>query len=85
MVSPCNGAFCSAATRTIGEHMTPTKELLVIRERERFRMTAISRVQWWRLEREGKVPRRITLGENSVGWLKSELEGWIAAKAAARD
>jgi len=61
-----------------------TTELQIIRERERFRMTAISRVQWWRLEREGKVPKRIPLGPNSVGWLRHELEQWINARAGER-
>lgn len=57
----------------------------VVREAERFRMTGLSRVQWWRLERDGKVPRRIHLGENSVGWLRSEIENWITDRIAARD
>ncbi|MDN5940627.1 MAG: AlpA family phage regulatory protein [Nitrospira sp.] len=61
-----------------------TEELEVIRERERFRKTAVSRVQWWRMEREGQVPKRITLGKNSVGWLRHEIEGWLRAKADSR-
>ena len=59
-------------------------DLQVIREKDRRNMTGVSRVQWWRLEKMGKVPRRLSLGENSVGWLRHELEGWISSKAAAR-
>jgi prophage regulatory protein len=57
----------------------------IVREHERFRITGLSRVQWWRLEREGKVPRRIQLGVNSVGWLRHELEAWVADRAAQRE
>ena len=62
----------------------PTAELRVLREKDRFRLTGLSRVQVWRLEREGRFPKRIQLGTNSVGWLASELDAWIAAKAKAR-
>ena len=62
----------------------PTAELQVLREKERLRLTGYSRVQVWRLEREGKFPKRIQLGANSVGWLKHEVDAWIREKAAAR-
>ncbi len=57
----------------------------VVREAERFKITGISRVQWWRLEREGRVPRRLQLSVNAVGWLRHELNEWISARAAERD
>lgn len=63
----------------------PTPELQVLREKDRFRLTGLSRVQAWRLEKEGRFPRRIQLGVNSVGWLKHELDSWINTKRAARD
>ena len=56
----------------------------IVREPERFRITGLSRVQWWRLEQTGEVPRRIQLGVNSVGWLKHELESWVADRVARR-
>lgn len=58
--------------------------LSVVREHDRRDMTGLSRVQWWRLEREGKVPKRIQLGENSVGWLRHEIQAWISERAAQR-
>ncbi|MDN5941579.1 MAG: AlpA family transcriptional regulator [Nitrospira sp.] len=58
--------------------------LQILREKARFRLTAISRVQWWRLEKMDRVPKRIQLGDNSVGWLRHEIESWIKAKAAGR-
>ncbi len=39
----------------------------------------------WRLEKAGRFPRRIKLGPNSVGWLASEIDDWIAARVAERD
>lgn len=38
-----------------------------------------------RLEKLGKFPRRIQLGENRVGWLISEIDAWISARVAQRD
>jgi prophage regulatory protein len=37
-----------------------------------------------RLERAGQFPRRVQVGAGRVAWLESEVEAWIAAKAAAR-
>jgi prophage regulatory protein len=38
-----------------------------------------------RLEREGKFPRRIALGDNRVGWIEEEIDAWIRARMTARD
>jgi prophage regulatory protein len=43
-----------------------------------------SKVHLWRLEREGKFPRRVKLGENRHGWLESEIDDWIAERMASR-
>jgi predicted DNA-binding transcriptional regulator AlpA len=62
----------------------PTDGWQIVREPERKAMMGISRVTMWRLEREGLAPKRIQIGENSVGWLRHEIEGWIKRKAAGR-
>lgn len=49
----------------------------IIRSAEVTRKTGLSRTTLWRLEREGKFPRRIQLGENSVGWSEDEIHEWI--------
>jgi prophage regulatory protein len=36
-----------------------------------------------RLEKAGKFPRRIRLGQNRVGWYLSEIEAWVASRRAA--
>jgi prophage regulatory protein len=66
-------------SKIVSEHA-----LQIVREPERLRMTGVSRVQFWRLERDGKAPARVPLGPNSVGWLKHELEEWIVGRAALR-
>lgn len=38
-----------------------------------------------RLEKAGKFPKRIRLGENAVGWLADEIEAWIQERVDARD
>jgi prophage regulatory protein len=38
-----------------------------------------------RLERAGQFPRRVKLGPNSVGWVETEIEGWVESKIAARE
>jgi prophage regulatory protein len=43
-----------------------------------------SRVHLTRLERAGKFPHHIDLGENSIGWFEDEIDGYLEEKAAAR-
>jgi predicted DNA-binding transcriptional regulator AlpA len=37
------------------------------------------------MEKTGKFPKRILLGPSAVGWLASEVYGWLEQKAAERD
>lgn len=43
-------------------------------------VSALSRVTVWRMERDGKFPRRRQLAANSVGWLKSEVDAWVESR-----
>jgi prophage regulatory protein len=36
-----------------------------------------------RLEKAGKFPRRIKLGENRVGWRLIDIEEWVSARLPA--
>jgi prophage regulatory protein len=38
----------------------------------------------WRLEREGKFPKRVPLSESRHGWAESEIDDWIAERMASR-
>ena len=57
----------------------PPRERFV-REPERTRLTGLSRSAWYKLEKEGKVPRRIRLNPRTVAWRLTELEAWMAGK-----
>jgi prophage regulatory protein len=53
-----------------------------VREPECRLITGLSRVTRWRLEREGKFPRRRRLSSGAIGWLRSEIATWVATRAA---
>lgn len=38
-----------------------------------------------RLEAQGLFPKRVRLGQNRVGWVRSEVEDWIRARIEQRD
>ena len=38
-----------------------------------------------RLEKAGRFPKRIRLGQNRVAWLLSEVEDWIDERLLERD
>ena len=38
-----------------------------------------------RLEKDGRFPKRVRIGENRVAWLLSEVEHWIAVRVAQRE
>ena len=38
-----------------------------------------------RMEKEGKFPKRVQLGQNRVGWVEAEVDEWIKARIAERD
>ncbi len=57
----------------------------VLRKKEVANRVGYSAMHIWRMEREGRFPRRLQLGPNAVGWLESEVDDWISARAAERD
>ena len=44
-----------------------------------------SKVHLWRLERDGKFPKRVPLGESRHGWLESEIDDWLLERMATRN
>jgi prophage regulatory protein len=38
-----------------------------------------------RLEKEGRFPRRVRLGQQRVAWVEAEIDDWISAVVATRD
>ncbi len=57
----------------------------LIDAKERRLLVPYSDMHVWRLERDGKFPKRIKIGPNRVAWRLSEILAWIDEKADARD
>jgi predicted DNA-binding transcriptional regulator AlpA len=57
----------------------------LVREAERKHITSISRSRAWTLERQGRFPKRITLGSRSVCWRLSELKAWVKGEYPAEE
>ncbi len=51
-----------------------------IRESEVARITALSRTTRWRLERDGKFPRRRRISASAVAWLENEVQDWLRSR-----
>jgi prophage regulatory protein len=54
----------------------------IIKAKE-IRAYGLSRSSAYRLAKEGQFPKLIKLSERSSGWLRSEVEAWLAARVAA--
>jgi prophage regulatory protein len=52
-----------------------------VREGERRQLTGVSRMTWFRLEKDGQAPKRRSLSPRTVAWLESELRAWMAERA----
>lgn len=49
----------------------------MIREPECRAMTTLSNSTRWRMEQEGKFPKRIKIGPSAVAYRLSEVQSWI--------
>jgi prophage regulatory protein len=56
----------------------------IISAAERRRLLPFSDMHIWRLEKAGKFPKRIKLGEHRVGWDLDEVIAWIEDRKARR-
>ncbi len=54
-----------------------------IREHECLAITGLSRATRWRMEREGKFPKRKQISKNGVAWLLSEITVWMQTRTEA--
>jgi prophage regulatory protein len=65
--------------------MNSNKALQVLRLRDVKSRTGKSTSGIYADMASGKFPRPIPLGERTVGWLESEVDGWIEACLRKRD
>lgn len=57
-----------------------TGELRMLRADEVERMTGLSAVTIWRMEKRGDFPRRRTLVNQTVGWRSDEVQEWLESR-----
>ena len=56
----------------------------LLRRPQVVRLTGLSYSTIFRLEREGRFPARRRISENTVGWIASEVEDFIAQRVVVR-
>jgi prophage regulatory protein len=56
----------------------------ILRLPEVIELCAISRSSLYQFIKDDKFPKPIRLGERAVGWLESEISGWISERAEER-
>jgi len=57
----------------------------IIRLKSVMEMTGLGRSTVYKYIAEGVFPKPISLGDRCVGWLESEVLGWISSKIDVRD
>jgi prophage regulatory protein len=63
--------------RQVPHDRIPEPQGRILRAKDVMRMIGLSRSTIWRLEHEGKFPKRANIGGNAVGWLDTEIRAWI--------
>jgi len=63
----------------------PTMTDRFIGEAECHEVTSLSRVTRWRMERDGTFPKRRQISPNRLGWLHSEVQAWVEARANGQE
>lgn len=53
----------------------------IMREPQVESATGLCRSTRWKLERDGKFPKRVNLTEKAVGWRTSDIRRWINERA----
>lgn len=52
----------------------------ILNPHEVVKLTGLSRVTLWRLEKSGKFPQRVNLTASRVGWIETEIDEWIESR-----
>jgi len=62
--------------------MTPP--IRILRLPEVCKATGLGRAMIYRLQAAQRFPRSVKITEHAVGWIESEVQTWLAQRAAAR-
>ncbi|OZB59013.1 MAG: hypothetical protein B7X39_13015 [Lysobacterales bacterium 14-68-21] len=63
---------------------TAPRQPAIIRRPELLATIGLSRPTVYRMMKAGTFPQQVRLGAAAVGWLRVEVEQWIAERARAR-
>jgi prophage regulatory protein len=61
-----------------------TEQTVILRLPEVRKRIGLGRSSIYQLVRQGRFPRPVHLSSRTVGWIESEVEQWIAERAAKR-
>jgi prophage regulatory protein len=59
--------------------------LKVLRKQSVLDTIGVSSATLWRMCKGGRFPKPIELGSNSVGWVESEIQDWLADRMSQRN
>lgn len=65
----------------LGDRTVSTDIARILRKKEVLLMVPYSAQHLLRLEKQGKFPKRIRIGERRVGWRLSEIEAWLEERS----
>lgn len=57
----------------------------LIRLKDVMHSTGLGRSTIYKYIEEGIFPKSVSLGDRAVGWVESEVMGWVMARIEARD
>ena len=64
--------------------MQHQNDLKFLREPQVSALTGLSKSTRWRLEKDGRFPKKRQLSAKSVGWLAPEIEEWIKTRVIVK-
>jgi len=65
--------------------MKKPNEIVILRRPKVEKKTGLRRSTMYKYIDDGTFPRPIQLGPRTVGWVESEVDGWLAERVACRD
>jgi prophage regulatory protein len=66
------------------KNLEPQGMPLVLRKKQVLAMVGLSASTVYALQKSGAFPQPLRLSLRAMGWLSSDIERWLADKAAAR-
>lgn len=67
------------------EYNTINTAPAILRMPEVTRVTGLSKASIYRMVKAGVFPGSVPLGVAAVGWMRSDVERWIAERVSMRD